>query len=113
MDFVIGFLIAVVIALTGVGAGVITAPMLILFLHVPVEIAVSTALAYSAIVKFIVVPVQVARRQINYRVLTIMLVGGLPGVILGSVVVKHVAEQGPKQARFFVLGAITIFTSAF
>ena len=51
MDFVIGFCIAIVIALSGVGAGVITAPLLILFLHVPVDIAVSTALAYSAIVK--------------------------------------------------------------
>jgi uncharacterized protein len=113
MDFLIGFLIAVVIALTGVGAGVITAPLLILFLHVPVEIAVSTALAYSAIVKFIVVPVQVVRRQINYRVLTIMLLGGLPGVILGSVLFKHVAQHGPKQALYFVLGAIIIFTSGF
>ena len=75
MDFVIGFLIAVVIALTGVGAGVITAPLLILFLHVPLEVAVSTALAYSAVVKLIVVPVQVVRRQVNYRVLGFMLLG--------------------------------------
>jgi uncharacterized membrane protein YfcA len=111
MDFVIGFLIAVVIALTGVGAGVITAPLLILFLHVPVEIAVSTALAYSAIVKLIVVPVQVVRRQVNYRVLAVMLLGGLPGVILGSIVFKHVAQHGPKASLYFVLGAIIIFTS--
>ena len=111
MDYLIGFLIAVVIALTGVGAGVITAPLLILFLHVPVEIAVSTALAYSAIVKLIVVPVQVARKQVNYRVLGVMLVGGLPGVILGSFLFKHVATHGPKSALYFVLGAIIIFTS--
>jgi len=111
MDYVIGFLIAVVIALTGVGAGVITAPLLILFLGVPLEIAVSTALAYSAIVKLIVVPVQVARRQVNYRVLGIMLLGGLPGVILGSVLFKHVAQHGPKTALSFALGAIIIFTS--
>jgi uncharacterized membrane protein YfcA len=111
MDFVIGFLIAVVIALTGVGAGVITAPLLILFLHVPVEIAVSTALAYSAVVKLIVVPVQVARKQINYRVLGFMLMGGLPGVVLGSVLFKHVATHGSKQVLYFVLGAIILFTS--
>ena len=111
MDFVIGFLIAVVIALTGVGAGVITAPLLILFLHVPVEIAVSTALAYSAIVKLIVVPVQMVRRQVNYKLLSVMLLGGLPGVILGSVLFKHVATHGPKSVLYFVLGAIIIFTS--
>ena len=49
LQLLIGFSIAVVIALTGVGAGVVTAPLLILFLHVPVEIAVSTALAYAAV----------------------------------------------------------------
>jgi uncharacterized membrane protein YfcA len=111
MDFVIGFLIAVVIALTGVGAGVITAPMLILFLHVPLEIAVSTALAYSAVVKLIVVPVQVVRRQVNYRVLLRMLIGGLPGVVLGSLLFKHVAAHGPRTALMFALGAIILFTS--
>src|SRR5260370_25538313 len=111
MDFVIGFCIAVVIALSGVGAGVITAPLLILFLHVPVEIAVSTALAYSAIVKLIVVPVQVIRKQINYRVLSIMLLGGLPGVVLGSILFKNIATHGPKTALYFVLGAIIVFTS--
>jgi len=100
-----------VIALTGVGAGVITAPLLILFLHVPLEIAVSTALAYSAIVKLIVVPVQVVRKQVNYRVLGFMLLGGLPGVIFGSVMFKHVAAHGPRTALMFALGAIILFTS--
>ena len=111
MGYVIGFLIAVVIALTGVGAGVITAPLLILFLHVPLEIAVSTALAYSAIVKLIVVPVQVVRRQVDYRVLGLMLLGGLPGVVIGSIAFKHVAAHGPRAVLTFVLGAIILFTS--
>jgi uncharacterized membrane protein YfcA len=111
MDYAIGFVIAIVIALTGVGAGVITAPLLILFLHVPVEIAVSTALAYSAIVKLIVVPVQIVRKQVDYRVLGFMLLGGLPGVILGSIAFKHVASHGPKSVLYFVLGAIILFTS--
>jgi uncharacterized membrane protein YfcA len=111
MDFAIGFVIAVVIALTGVGAGVITAPLLILFLHIPVGIAVTTALAYSAIVKLIVVPVQVARRQVNYRVLGFMLIGGLPGVILGSIWFKHVSAKGSCSLLYLVLGAVILFSS--
>jgi uncharacterized membrane protein YfcA len=111
MDFIIGFLIAVIIALTGVGAGVITAPLLILFLHVPVEIAVSTALAYSAIVKLIVVPVQVVRRQVDWKVLGFMLLGGVPGVVIGSLAFKQVAANGPRSALYLVLGAIILFTS--
>jgi uncharacterized protein len=112
LQLLIGFVIAVIIALSGVGAGVVTAPLLILFLHVPVEIAVSTALAYAAIVKLIVVPVQMARKQVNYRILGWMLLGGIPGVILGSLFFKHVALHGPKSLLYIVLGSIIIFSSA-
>lgn len=111
LELLIGFFIAVVIALTGVGAGVVTAPLLILFLHVPVEIAVSTALAYAAVVKLIVVPVQVLRKQVSYRILLWMLLGGLPGVIVGSLLFRHVAQYGPRSLLYIVLGAIIIFTS--
>ncbi|HEV2274911.1 MAG TPA: sulfite exporter TauE/SafE family protein [Acidobacteriaceae bacterium] len=111
MEVLIGFVIAVVIALTGVGAGVITAPLLILFMHVPIEIAVSTALAYSAVVKLIVVPVQIWRKQVAYRLLGTMLLGGLPGVILGSLLFKRVALEGPKSILYGVLGAIIIVSS--
>jgi uncharacterized protein len=112
LQLLIGFVIAVIIALSGVGAGVVTAPLLILFLHVPVEIAVSTALAYAAIVKLIVVPVQMWRKQVNYRILGWMLLGGLPGVIVGSLFFKHVALHGPKSLLYIVLGSIIIFSSA-
>ena len=59
----------VAIGMTGVGAGVITAPVLILFLHVPPARAVGTALAFSVAVKLLVVPMQIYRKQ-----------GGLPGL---------------------------------
>jgi uncharacterized protein len=112
VEFLIGFFVAIVIALTGVGASVVTAPLLILFLKIPVDVAVSTTLAYSAIVKLIVVPFQVMRRQINYRILGIMLLGGVPGVVFGSVAFKRVASHGPKAALTFALGFIIVFTAA-
>lgn len=112
MEFLAGFLIAVVIALTGVGAGTVTAPLLILFLHVPAGIAVGTALAYSALVKLIIAPAQMIRRQVNYRVLGFMLAGGIPGVILGSLLFRSVAYRGNFVALYWVLGAIIIFSSS-
>ena len=111
MDIVIGFVIAIVIALSGVGAGVIIAPMLILFLHVPVGVAVSTALAYSAIVKLIVAPVQMWRGQVHYRVLAYMLLGGLPGVVLGSIFFKRAIVHGTTGPVYAVLGAIILFSA--
>jgi uncharacterized protein len=111
VDVLIGFVIAVIIALTGVGAGTITAPLLILFLHVPVAVAVSTALAYSAVVKLIVVPIQIWRKQVCFPVLGYMLLGGLPGVILGSLIFAHVVAHGSKSFLYAVLGAIIVFSS--
>lgn len=111
MDVLIGFGIALIIAVTGVGAGIVIAPLLILALHVPIEIAVGTALAYSAVVKLIVVPVQIWRKQVAYRVLGYMLLGGLPGVILGCLMFRHVAVHGPRGILYLVLGAIIVFSS--
>lgn len=110
MVFLIGFGIAVLIALSGVGAGVVTAPVLIL-IGLPIDVAVTTALAYSALVKLIVVPFQVARKQVNYRVLGFMLLGGLPGVIAGSILFRHVSAHGPKSSLNIALGAIIVFTA--
>ena len=47
MELVLGFAIAVLIAITGVGAGSLIAPLLILFLHVPVAEAVGTAYLFG------------------------------------------------------------------
>jgi len=56
VEYLIGFIIAVFIALTGVGAGTITTPLLILALGVPAGIAVSVGLMFSAAVKLVLLP---------------------------------------------------------
>ncbi|HVJ09223.1 MAG TPA: sulfite exporter TauE/SafE family protein [Acidisarcina sp.] len=111
MEYAIGFLIAFVIAVTGVGAGSITAPLLIFFLHVPVAVGVGTALAYSAIVKFLLVPIQMWRRQVNYRIVGFMLLGGLPGVILGSILFRYFDLKGQQNVLYVVLGLIITASS--
>lgn len=112
MELAIGFVIAFAIAVTGVGAGTITAPLLILFLHVPIELSVGTALAYSAIVKMIVVPVQIWRKQVAYRVVGWMLFGGLPGVILGVVLFHRAVRHGQQNILYVALGGIIVASSA-
>jgi uncharacterized membrane protein YfcA len=109
MEYLIGFFIAVVIALTGIGAGTITAPILILMLHVPGGIAVGTALGYATIVKFIIAPVQIFRRQVNYRVFGFMLLGGGPGVLVGSLLFRRVVLN--TAVLYWILGTIIVFSS--
>lgn len=113
MEYLIGFVIAAFIALTGVGAGTITTPLLILFLGVPATTAVSTGLMFSAAVKLVLVPSQIARRQVNWRVLGLMLLGGLPGVLVGSIALNRLAGAGSRQAMNGLLGTVLILTALY
>jgi uncharacterized membrane protein YfcA len=93
MEIVLGFLIAVLIGLTGVGGGVITAPALILFLGVSPAESVGTALLFTAIVKLVAAPVYLARKQVNFRILGLLLAGGLPGVLAGSYFLARLSKS--------------------
>ena len=111
MEYVIGFVIAMFIALTGVGAGTITTPLLILFLGVLAPVAVATGLMFSAAVKLVLVPSQIARKQLAWRVLGLMLLGELPGVLVGSLVLKHLDLHGPQYVLNGLLGGVLVLTA--
>lgn len=113
MELLLGFLIAALIAMTGVGAGTVTAPLLILFMNMPVSIAVGTALAYSAAVKLVVVPVQIARRNVVWRTAGVMMLTGIPGVVLGTIFFRHVARRpGSSIWLYLALGGMIALSSA-
>lgn len=112
MQYFIGFVIALFIALTGVGAGTITVPILVLFLKVPAPIAVGIGLTFSAAIKLILVPAQIARRNIAWRTLGFMLLGGAPGVLIGSLFLKHLVTVGSQNVLNALLGAILIITAS-
>ncbi|MGB6946851.1 MAG: sulfite exporter TauE/SafE family protein [Bryobacteraceae bacterium] len=109
MEIVLGFLIAVAIGVTGVGAGVITAPVLILFMHVSPAHAVGTALAFSVAVKILVVPMQIYRKQVDYRVLGYLLAGGVPGVLTGSYILAKLNTKGSEGILYAALGSTIVF----
>src|SRR5579862_1113653 len=112
MEIVLGFLIAVAIGITGVGAGIITAPVLILFFHLPPARAVGTALAFGVAVKLLVVPMQVYRGQVSFRALGYMLAGGLPGVLIGSVLLARLNTPGRQGILFAALGSTIVLMAA-
>ncbi len=112
MQYIIGFIIALFIALTGVGAGTITVPILVLFLKVPAPVAVGIGLMFSAAIKLILVPSQILRRNVAWRTLGFMLLGGAPGVLLGSLFLKHLVNAGSQNLLNFILGAILVSTAS-
>ena len=112
MHYLIGFAIALCIALTGVGAGTITVPILVLFLGVPAPIAVGIGLTFSAAVKLILVPAQILRGNVHWRTLGLMLLGGGPGVLIGSLLLKHLVSAGSQNLLNGLLGAILVSTAS-
>jgi len=111
VEYLIGFVIAVFIALTGVGAGTITTPMLVLVLGVPASIAVSVGLTFSAAVKLVLLPAQIWRKQVSWRTLAYMLVGGVPGVLAGAFLLHRFVDTGAKQLVNGTLGVVLVFTA--
>jgi uncharacterized membrane protein YfcA len=111
MQYLIGFVIALFIALTGVGAGTITVPILVLFLKVPAPIAVGIGLTFSAAIKLILVPAQIIRGNVAWRTLGYMLLGGVPGVLIGSLLLKQLVTSGSQNVLNALLGAILVSTA--
>lgn len=108
MEYLLGFLIACAVGLTGVGAGSITAPVLILFFHLNPAFAVGTALTYASAIKCAVIPVYIRRRQVDYRILKLLCLGGIPGVLFGFLVMENLDTRNHQHVIFAMLG-ITIF----
>jgi uncharacterized membrane protein YfcA len=113
MEVLLGFAIALAISLTGVGAGSMTTPLLILLLGVSPATAVGTALTFGAIVKIASVPIYALRRQVNLRVLRLLLAGGVPGVLVGSLLLNSFKRGSYNGILYGALGAMIVSTALF
>jgi hypothetical protein len=67
---------------------------------------------YSAVVKLILVPAQLLRGNIAWRTLGFMLLGGAPGVLIGSLFLKQLVSAGSQNVVNAILGVILVATSS-
>jgi uncharacterized membrane protein YfcA len=111
MLIALGFVISLAIGITGVGGGTITVPVLLLFVHLAPAQTVGTALAFAAVVKLLAAPVYLARKQVEFRILMLMIAGGLPGMFVGLYFLNrlHAAEQNGLLTM--LLGVLIVLTS--
>ena len=113
MEIVLGFVIALAISLTGVGAGSMTTPILILLLHVSPATAVGTALTFGTVVKLASVPIYAVRKQVDVRILGLLLAGGLPGVIGGGFLLNNIKDSPYQGVLYEFLGGLIVATALF
>ena len=112
MEILAGFIIALAIGITGVGAGTITAPILILFFHQSASDAVTTALIFGTAVKLIATPIYMSRGHVNGKVLRLMAAGGLPAAIIGSLLLNSFDKKSLTSPILGIVGLTVLISAA-
>ena len=113
MIFLIGFVVALAVGLTGVGAGSITAPVLILLFGCTPTEAVGTSLVYAAVIKLAVAPIYFWRKQVNLRVLALLSLGGVPGVLAGVILIGALDTERYQHLLLLLIGATVAILALF
>jgi uncharacterized membrane protein YfcA len=110
MEAVYGFLIALVVGMTGAGGGTLAVPVLVLAFGVPTTEAVAASLAFSTVIKLLATPVYLLRRQFCAATLARLLAGGVPGVLAGSLLLNKLNANGAESAISTIVGGtIAVF----
>src|SRR5579859_6560667 len=83
MNFLVGFLIAAAVGLTGIGGGSFTVPALVLLSGLTAGEAVGTAFLFAGALRLVAAPFYLAGKQIHARYLWLLLKGAIPGLLVG------------------------------
>jgi uncharacterized membrane protein YfcA len=84
---------------------------LILFFHLSPAAAVGTALTFAAMIKLAVLPVYIRHRQVDYRILRLLVYGGVPGVLFGVWALSTLNVRSHERGMFLILGLMILTVS--
>ena len=84
-----GFVVGILVGLTGVGGGSLMTPLLTLLFGVSPSVAVGTDLAFASITKSAGVMTHKLRGTVNWRIVRLLCVGALPAALLATLGLKH------------------------
>lgn len=111
MHLFLGFLIALAVGLTGIGGGSFTVPALLLIVGLPAGEAVGTAFVFAGVLRLIAAPFYLLRRHVHPRYFRLMLMGAVPGLVLGIIALRWLANAGNDSVVVIVLGVLLALTS--
>ena len=112
MNFCIGFLIAVAVGLTGIGGGSFTVPALILIVGLTAGEAVGTAFVFAGVLRLIAAPFYLLGRNFHARYLWLLLLGAVPGLLLGTLVLRLIGQEGGNPVVIILLGILLAASSS-
>lgn len=112
MNLIIGFLIALAVGLTGIGGGSFTVPALLLIAGLSAGEAVGTAFVFAGVLRLIAAPFYVLGKQFHGRYLWLLLLGAIPGLLLGTLVLMLLGNQGKNPVIIILLGILLAVSSS-
>src|SRR6266849_1094703 len=112
MNFVIGFLIAAAVGLTGIGGGSFTVPALVLIVGLTAGEAVGTAFLFAGVLRLIAAPFYLLGKQIHSRYLWLLLQGAVPGLLVGIWALRLLNRDAGNPLVIVVLGVLLAASSS-
>jgi uncharacterized protein len=107
----LGFVIALVVGLTGIGGGSFTVPALLLLVGLPAADAVGTAFVFAGVLRLIAAPFYLLGRQVHARYFRLLIMGAVPGLVLGIIALRLLAKEGNSSVVVIILGALLAVTA--
>ena len=111
MNYLIGFLIAVAVGLTGIGGGSFTVPALVLLVGLPAGEAVGTAFVFAGAIRLIAAPFYLLGKHFHARYLWLLLKGAIPGLLIGTFVLRLLGREAGNPIVVIVLGVVLSLSS--
>src|SRR5467141_697552 len=112
MNFVIGFLIAAAVGLTGIGGGSFTVPALMLIVGLTAGEAVGTAFLFAGVLRLIAAPFYLLGKQIHSRYLWLLLQGAIPGLLVGIWALRWLNRDAGNPVVVVLLGVVLATSSS-
>jgi uncharacterized protein len=112
MNFLIGFLIAAAVGLTGIGGGSFTVPALVLIVGLTAGEAVGTAFLFAGVLRLIAAPFYLFGKHIHSRYLWLLLQGAVPGLLVGIWALRLLNRDAGNPLVIVVLGVLLAASSS-
>jgi uncharacterized membrane protein YfcA len=112
MNFLVGFLIATAVGLTGIGGGSFTVPALVLIAGLGAGEAVGTAFLFAGGLRLIAAPFYLLKKQIHARYLWLLLQGAVPGLLVGTWALHMLNRNAGSPVVIMLLGILLAASSS-
>ncbi len=109
-----GFLVGLIVGVTGVGGGSLMTPLLVLFFGVSPATAVGTDLLYASLTKTVGGWVHGRRGSVDWKVFGLLAMGSLPAAVVTIALLKFLAldEKSLRSLVTSVLSVALLLTAA-